>query len=275
MSKIILASCAVAALLLLFALSSAQADAVDCKPSGAPPSSTGVVLVHGKMDTTGYWLMPLRRKLQAAGFRTASPVMPWAEKRQYDRTYEQSLDIIAEAARELEHQGAKRIVVAGHSLGANAALGYGALHDQVGGIIVISPGQFPEDAGYQKVVGESVAKARQLIAAGQGDRIGLFKDFAQWNGNLEGARTTAKNYLSYFDPNGNAVMPKNAKRIKPGTPVLWVVGSEDSGNVSDGKSYSYDKAPPDRLSRYILVPKGHDEAPATGADQIVSWLKCL
>jgi len=275
MSKIILALGALAALVLMLAVLPARADELACKPSGARASTTGVVLVHGKMDTTGYWLMPLRRKLQAAGFRTASPEMPWAEKREYDRTYEQSLDMIGAAAQGLEHQGARRIVVAGHSLGANAALGYAALHDHVAGVIVISPGQFPEDPGYQKVVGASVAKARQLIAEGKGDQIGLFKDFAQWNGNLEGARTTARNYLSYFDPNGNAVMPKNAKRMKPGTAALWVVGRDDKGNVADGTGYIFDKLPPDRLNRYVLVPKGHDDAPATGADLIVSWLKCL
>ena len=273
MLKFIFAAWA-AAFVLLFAGPSARADEIACRPSGHSPSTTGVVLLHGTLEPS-YWLMPLKKKLDAAGFRTAMPEMPWSTKREYDRTYEEALDEVAAAAGGLERHGARRIVVAGHSMGGNAALAYAALRGGIAGLIVISPGPFPEDPDDQKEIAPGMAKARQMIAAGQGGQMGVFKDFVQWHGSMEGAHTTAKNYFSYYDPDGNAVIPKNAARMKPGIAVLWLLGMEEKPNRVTDRSYAFDKLPPNRLNRYILVPKGHLDAPATGADSIVAWLKCL
>ena len=273
MLKFTFAACA-AALVLLFAGPSARADEIACRPADHSPSTTGVVLLHGTLEPS-YWLMPLKKKLDAAGFRTAMPEMPWSTKREYDRTYEEAMDEVAAAATGLERRGARRIVVGGHSMGGNAALAYAALHGGIAGLIVISPGPFPEDPDIQKLIAPGMAKARQMIAAGQGGQMGVFKDLVQWHGSTEGAHTTAKNYFSYYNPDGDSVIPKNAARMKPGIAVLWVLGMEETGDRVAGRSYAFDKLPPNRLNRYILVPKGHLDAPATGADSIVAWLKCL
>jgi pimeloyl-ACP methyl ester carboxylesterase len=252
------------------------ADGLACQPSGHAPSTTGIVLLHGGLDGEGNWLAPLKKKLLAAGFRVTSPEMPWSERREYDRSYQQALDQVAAEVKGLEQRGAARVVVGGHSFGANAALGYAAWRGGVAGVAVIAPGQMPDLPALQEIVGQSVAKARQMVAAGNGGKKDFFKDFLQWHGKLDGAYTTAANYLSYFDPDGDAVFPKNAARLNPQIPLLWVdPAKNDNTAILVSKAYAFDKAPRNPLSRYILSPSGHLDTPAVSADLVVAWLKCL
>lgn len=251
-----------------------RADEVACKPSGHHPSTTGVVLLHGALDPSNL-IMPLRNKMAAAGFRVAMPEMPWSETREYNRTYQQAMDEITAAAAPLRQKGAARIVVGGFSYGSNAAVGYAALRGGVAGVMVISPGLLPDDPGFFKIIEPGVAKARQMVEAGLGDKFDIFKDVAQWHGSTAGAYTTAKNYLSYFDPMGDAVIPKNIMRVGPGIPLLWIIGKDDPESMALGRAYAFDKAKPNPLSRYLVVPGGHINTPATGANAVVAWLKCL
>ncbi|HUI17374.1 MAG TPA: alpha/beta hydrolase [Alphaproteobacteria bacterium] len=276
MRAVVFAPLLLAAVALLVPPSTAHADALACKPSGNAPSTTGVVLMHGALDGSGNWIASLKKKLVAAGFRLATPEMAWSERREYDRSYQQSLDQIATEVKGLEQHGARRVVVAGHSFGANAALGYAAMRGGVAGVAVIAPGQMPDLPALQQIVGASVAKARQMVAAGAGGKKDFFKDFLQWHGKLDGAYTTAANYLSYFDPTGDAVYPKNAAKLSPQIPLLWVdPAKNDNDTIVVSKAYAFDKAPRNPLSRYILSPSGHLDTPAASADLVVAWLKCL
>ena len=276
MRALVFAPLLFAAIALLGPSATARADEIACKPTGTATGTTGVVLMHGALDGDGNWIAPLKKKLVAAGFRVATPEMPWSERREYDRTYQQTLDQIATEVKGLEQRGARRVVVAGHSFGANAALGYAALRGGVAAVAVIAPGQMPELPALQQLVGASVAKARQMVAAGAGSKKDFFKDFLQWHGKLDGAYTTAANYLSYFDPTGDAVYPKNAARLSPQIPLLWVdPAKNDNDTIMVSKAYAFDKAPRNPLSRYILSPSGHLDTPAVSADLVVAWLKCL
>jgi len=272
----VIAPLLLAAIVLLVPPRAARADAVACKPSGNAPTTTGVVLIHGALDGEGYWLAPLKRKLVAEGFRVASPEMPWSDRREYDRTYQQSLDQVGAEVKGLAERGARRVVLAGHSIGANAALGYAALRGGVAGVVVIAPGQMPDLPTLQQIVGASVQKAREMVAAGAGSKKEYFKSTLQWHGKLDGAYTTAANYLSYFDPNGDAIFPKNAARLSPQIPLLWIdPAKNDNDTIMVSKAYAFDKAPRNPLSRYILSPSGHLDTPAVSADLVVAWLKCL
>lgn len=63
--------------------------------------------------------------------------------------------------------------------------------------------------------------------------------------------------------------------MAPGTALLWVVGEEDPENLALGKSYAFERAPSNPHNRTIVVPKGHVDAPATGATPVAAWLRCL
>jgi dienelactone hydrolase len=62
------------------------------------------------------------------------------------------MEEIDRAVARLKSQGAKKIVVAGQSFGANAAIGYGARRDGLAAIMAIAPGHVPERPMFAKRV---------------------------------------------------------------------------------------------------------------------------
>ncbi len=116
-----------------------------------------------------------------------------------------------------------------------------------------------------------VAHAREMVASGHGDSFESFTDFNM--GKTFYSQTSAKIYLSYFDPDGPAVIPTNAAAIRSPIPILWVVGSKDP--ATRGSGYAFDKAPSHARSKYVAVDADHLEVPAVAADQVVSWLRSL
>ena len=91
--------------------------------------------------------------LEAKGYRVSTPALPWAQGRIYDASFEDSMREIDQEVESMRQKGAKRVVVAGHSLGANAALGYAASKDGASGIIALAPAHTPELPGFAKRVG--------------------------------------------------------------------------------------------------------------------------
>src|SRR5688572_9160469 len=180
----------------------------------SPPTSSsaqdklGVVLMHGKQsapDQHG----PLADALVAAGFLVERPEMCWSARRIYDRAYLDCLLEIDAAVDRLKSRGATAVVIAGHSLGANAALAYGA-RNPVKGVIALAPGHTPELRAAQPRIAASLDRARQLVTEQRGDEPSIFADF---NGDLAiNVKATGKIYLSFFAADSPAVMPNNAAR---------------------------------------------------------------
>ncbi|MDA1089736.1 MAG: alpha/beta hydrolase [Proteobacteria bacterium] len=244
--------------------------------SGAADAKTGVILMHGKGGTAKAKspIGKLISTLEDAGFIVAAPDMAWSRSRGLDKDYEASMADIDEAVKELKAKGATRIVVGGHSMGANAALGYGARRDGIAGILAMAPGHVPDVAGFQKQVGHDYRRAREMVAAGRGDEVTAFNDFNQGTGNS--ITTKASVYLSWFDPEGPAIFPKNAAALKPGTALMWIVGEND--NIlkrGDNEDYAFNKAPAHPKNLYVVVGGGHMATPRIGAERIIEWLKGL
>ena len=84
----------------------------------------GVVLMHGKWGIPKY-VSSVSNTLRRAGAIVVTPMMPWSRNRAYAKSYEDSMKEIDMAVERLRRKGAKRIFIGGHSMGANAALGYG------------------------------------------------------------------------------------------------------------------------------------------------------
>jgi esterase/lipase len=240
-------------------------------PSAGEKGEIGVVLLHGKQGAVPGRLGPLARKLKAAGCLVATPEMPWSRGRIYAASYEDALLEIDQAVEGLKEKGAQRIVVGGLSLGGNAAVGYAARRQDLAGIIVLAPGQFPESPNWRERFASSVARAREMVAAGKGDSMERFEDLNM--GKTFYSQATAKNYLSYFDPEGPAVLPTNAAAIRRAIPILWVVGTRDPATRPSG--YAFDKAPPHPKSKYLAVDADHLGVPAAAADVILEWLRNL
>lgn len=232
----------------------------------------GVVLMHGKGGHPGAAIDGLAAKLSAAGFDVATPEMPWSRTRIYDKDYEESMAEIDVAVAKLKAKGATRIVVAGQSMGANAAIGYGARRDGLAAVVAIAAGHSPGSPGFRKKLGADVEKARALVAAGKGEDVISAGDINQ--GEYFPRKVRASVYLSWFDPTGPASMPRNAAKLKLATPFMWIVGEDDRISTF-GRQVIYDKAPPNPKNVYVVVPGGHMDTPRIGADKIVAWLKGL
>ena len=228
----------------------------------------GVVLLHGKGGSPSGHIRELASALQGTGHLVSTPTMPWAQNRIYDASFDEAMREIDREIDSLRQKGAKFVVVAGHSLGANAALGYAASRDSASGIIALAPAHTPELQGFIKRVGQDVSRARALVAAGKGKEKHRFPDVNQGR-RLEVA-ATAEVYLSWFDPDGPAVMPKSAASFKAPTPLLLVVGSGDHG-----KDYIFDKAPPHPRSRFVTVPADHFAVPSAAIKEVATWLDSL
>jgi esterase/lipase len=111
------------------ALTIALAAMASADPSAARQrslSGLGIVLIHGKGGTPTSMIEGLHESLKREGALVEAPEMPWSARRIYDATYDQAMTEIDAAAERLRKAGAKKIAVMGHSLGANAAIGYAA-----------------------------------------------------------------------------------------------------------------------------------------------------
>ena len=239
-------------------------------------SGVGVVLLHGKGGGPGGLLGSLATALESSGAAVAMPAMPWQGSRGqpngYLEFYDQAMGRIDRAVQQLRSRGARRIVVGGQSFGANAALGYAARRGgNLAAVVVLAPGHVPELPGFRQAVADGVSKAKQLVASGQGNTPTLLPDTNQGSTYQVSAKPAA--YLSYFDPNGPAVMPRNAARM-PAVPLLWVVGTGDA-MYQRGEGYAYARAPRHPKSRYLVVSAGHADIPNAARDQVVAWLGAL
>ena len=233
----------------------------------------GVILLHGKEGSPnakyyGSFVSTLMRE----GFLVRTPEMPWSRGRALNRSFETAMEEVDDVVKELRAAGAKKIFIAGHSLGANATLYYGT-RSSVDGVLAIAPGHVPELKGFQERLGDSVERARRMIQTGHGDERASFTDTNQ--GKDFAVQTTAQIYLSYMDPAGHAVMPKNAAALKPGCPLLWVIGTNDP-MYERGPSYAFERAPPSHpLNKYLVVRSNHLNTPEAATGEIVVWLKAV
>lgn len=236
-----------------------------------PAAEIGVVFLHAKGTSPAAGTTAgLIERMRNEGMEVVAPELPWSKSRGYDASYGDALKQVHEAAQALRERGAKTVIVAGHSLGANGAIGYAAEYQGANGVVAIAPGHLPELNGFQKQLGDSVERARGMVAAGNGSVRARFNDSNQ--GKTSSVTTTPLIYLSYFDPEGPAVTPNNAMGMKEGVALLWVVGEND-GMAARGEDYAYRMAPANDLNAYLVVPGGHTATPAEGEKEIIAWIK--
>lgn len=240
----------VAVFAALFALALALPDAAAAKDL----NDWGVVVLPGKHGRPAQ-MAPVASALKAAGAMVVSPSVSWGDGY---RTYSQTLDEVGGHVAALRAKGAKRVAVVGQSLGANVALGYGAQRGGVDAVVAMAPGHRPDV--FIGKSGESLARAKQAVAAGRGAEVGSYVDVNQ--GEVSQVKTSAAAYISFFDPAGPALMSRNAAAIK--VPLLWVVGTGDSGAQSVARG-----------GKTVTVPGGHGATPKAGASHVVTWLQSL
>lgn len=231
------------------------------------PGGAGVVVVHGKGGSPRRHVVVLAQALERAGFLVEVPELPWSRQRAFDCSFLCGLDEIDAAVARLARRGATAAALAGHSLGANAAMGYAARHPGVKAVAALAPGHTPELlAG---LLADSLARARAMVAQGRGE------ERAEFSGTFQGQAIPltmrAADHLSYDDPAGPAVMPHSTAAWPAPLPFLWVVGDADP-MAARGPQYAFAKAPAHPSSRYVTVAADHFTTPEVAADLAVDWL---
>jgi pimeloyl-ACP methyl ester carboxylesterase len=234
-----------------------------------PQEQIGVVLLHGKTSRPEQHIGMLIGPLKHEHYLVEVPEMPWSYRRYLTADYDTALTEIDRAVEKLKRRGATRIIVAGHSMGANAALAYAATRRNVAGAILLAPGHFPDLLASR--FAPDVATAKEMVRSGHGGKSACFHDVNQ--GTMLMPCTKAAVYVSYFDPEGLGAMSKTASQLSSQIPLLYVVGKQDI-HFSDGPSI-FEKAPHNPLSRYVVVDAGHIDTPSAAISEVTSWLHSL
>ncbi|HEX9463049.1 MAG TPA: alpha/beta hydrolase [Alphaproteobacteria bacterium] len=254
----------IVAALLLAAASASDAGAFE-------PRSTGVVLLHGKWGSPGdQTIGPLAQALQAAGFLVEQPEMPWSGRRLYDRPWDDAMREIDVAVDRVKARGASKTVIAGMSMGGGAAVGYAALGRPIDAVVLIAPAHAPEGQNLQPKLAGMVASARDMVAAGHGDDSLGIMDFNNGDRNRS-LRVAAAAFLSYFAPDGPAVMSLNAPKVGA-APVLWVDGTLDPSQRFFAQAV-WPRVPAATPKERVDVICDHLDTPRTARDIVVNWLR--
>lgn len=230
----------------------------------------GVVLMHGKGGDTK-WVEPLATSLRAAGVQVVTPDMPWHGKRIYDKSFDESMAEINGHVKKLQSGGAKAVYVAGHSLGAAAAAGYAARHDDIQGIILLAPAHFTASPAFARKFVADLEKADEMIKSGEGEARSSFGDLNA--GKRDTRITTATIYKSWFSATGPAEFVSNMKNIRGNLPVLYVAGSQDKTPSSADRTYAFDGAPTNPKSQFIIIDASHLDVPRESAEVVIEWLR--
>jgi len=238
----------------------------------------GVLLLHGKNPGSPQnpGLQSIRTKLEHEGMKLRVPDMPWSANRYVDGDWAKAMDEIAGHLAALKRDGATKLVLAGHSIGAAGALSYAATRGGADALVMLAPGHVPyyyytaAQSGPNVAVRASIDEARGLVAAGQGDTRRDFKDNNQ--GQALTVRLTAKQYLSYWDPDSDAEMSRMAPKLAPGIPVLLMIGDKDP-LVRVARSYIFEKLPPNPKHSYVDMPGTHVSILQAARDDIAAWIK--
>jgi esterase/lipase len=258
-----------AALLILGSAGSASAE-----------EKIGIVLLHGKLGSAlgspaAFGKMQIGSALIAAlghaGYLVATPEMCWSGARSFDRTYTDCFRDIDDAIADLKAKGATAIVLGGLSLGGNVAIGYGASHPGLLGIIAMAPADDPASKAQRPEIAAVIAQAQKLVEQGKGDEPTSFDDINTGPRGIYTMKiiTTPRIYLSFYGPDSPASIPANITKLS--APLLWVAGTEDP-TQRRGPSFAFDKAAPQPLNHYVTVTANHLETPDAGRAALLAWL---
>lgn len=234
----------------------------------------GVLMLHGKNPggPLSPQYAPVKAAMEKQGWLVSLPDMPWSRNRYLQGHWDGAMAEIAQHVKALQDQGAARIVLMGHSMGVPAAMSHAASGGTAHALVLLAPGHVPR--GYFTApslapVKESIEAARALVAAGKGDENNRFMDINQ--GRQQPVVTTAKNFLSYFDPESDADMGVTAPRLPASLPVLTAIGQGDP-MFTRVREYYVDKLPANPKTQFLEVSGGHLETPQVALDQVMAWI---
>lgn len=236
----------------------------------AQDKDIAIVAIHGKWGAPPG---PIANYLQNAGFTVESPTMPWSRLRLYDVPYEEGLKEVHQRVSRLKSEGFKKVVMIGHSFGANGTLAYASQYQDIDALVLLAPGHVPEISYEFNRTTSDVNAARALVDSGRGEETLTFTD--PNSGNRSRVLTAkARIYLSYFDPQSMANMPASAAKIAQSIPVLLINSTED--NISKkGESYIFNQLKKHPKSIFRVSSASHMGTPEDNKEEVLKFIQSL
>ena len=258
------------AAILVFVRPSPAFSAPDDPKATVGASAVGIAIMHGKGGLPTRYVDSLASFLESQGFRVANIEMPWSGRRDYDVTVEAAESELQGALDKLRAQGARKFFVAGHSQGGLFAMAFATRH-AVDGVVALAPGGYADGALTREKLGDSVARAKQLIGEGKGNEKARLSDF-------EGARgvypiiVTPAIYMTWFDPEGAMTIANSVKKMPPQVPVLFVVPTNDYPGLLKAKGPLFAELPAHPKTRLYEPDGDHLGAPRVAREEVARWL---
>ncbi len=233
------------------------------------PQKIGIVIMHGKGGSPSRHVSDLASALERKGYLVANLEMPWSGKRDYDVSVSAAEEQVEVALSSLRSKGAKNVFVAGFSQGGVFALHFAGKH-AVDGSICIAPGGSVENTVFREKLGDSVARAKQLVAEGKGNEKTRLDDFEGSKGTYP-VFTTPAVYLTWFDADGAMNSQRAARAANPQIPILWIVAKRDYPGLRKTNIPMFDSLPKNPYTRLFEPSSDHLGAPSASLDEIVRW----
>lgn len=216
----------------------------------------GFLLLHGKGSGPDYpacAMTPLYKQMVAEELVVDYVSHSWALGKLYQTPFEQCIPDIHHGIARLVRNGATRIHIVGHSLGANIALFYATRYTNFKSIVCLAPAHSTHIAKFNQWSLWSRNKAQALLDSGN-DEIADFVDVAAAEAFIIQGRPSA--YLSYLNPAGNTVMTRNVRKFVQ--PINLFIGS-GTGDVTqvNVKSLLYDPAGKTEASQFLQTADDH------------------
>ena len=242
------------------------------KSDGSNQQDVGIVFVHGKrgnpsLDHNKRFIDEMRD----AGYVVVAPIMPWSQKRGYEGTRVQGLEVIDEAVKLL---GKSKVVVVGHSMGAIAALQYGArgVPSPVVGLVSVAAGHDPNNAGKLRSLTEDAAKS---ACAEMGSGNGAAKSsYPEMNmGKKYSIVASAEYFCTYYSVDEYPDSLAIASDIK--TPTFILSGSADRLTQVYSHEEIFFSLPDNDLNHQATLPGKHKSVLFKNVDAITGWISRL
>lgn len=234
----------------------------------------GVLMLHGKNPGSpgSPQYVPVRAAMERNGWLVDMPDMPWSRNRYLQGHWDGAMAEIAQHVKALQDKGATRIVLMGHSMGVPASMSHAARGGVAHALVLLAPGHIPQGyftAPSLSAVRDSIQTARTMVAAGKGDESERFIDINQ--GRQLPVVTSAKNFLSYFDPESDADMGVTAPKLPASLPVFTAIGDKDP-LAKSVRRYYVDKLPANPMTQFHEVSGGHLDTPQEALAQVLEWV---
>ncbi len=234
-----------------------------------PLTEIGFVIMHGKGGSPKWHVSNLASALEGKGYPVTNLEMPWSGWRSYDVNVSAAEKEVEAALAILRSKGAKKLFVAGHSLGGLFALHFGGKHS-VDGVIAIAPGGDVSNSTFREKLGAAVASARKLVVEGKGNEKARLSDYE----NAKGTYTVVASpsaYVSWFDPDGAMNQRTAVESMNAQVPVLYIVPTDDYPGLRAVRDHFFSLLPKNPFSKLYEPVASHVGAPSASRDEIVRW----